>query len=175
MASLLEMRPRWERGSWICAILAFILGVLLLLRRSKQERHYHRAIQSAGLHYSGRDLPSNLPTLALSFWNSSDLISRTFAGAFRGVETIVFESRGFRGDMSYEQTTVAFRSQAQITHTNLLNSAGLKAERVGQWLILFRPNKLIRGSDIAGFVADCWSLVQYSEDLLKMRNPNTSG
>jgi hypothetical protein len=86
-------------------------------------------------------------------------------GTFKGVETVAFYFHANHGEMGYKQTTVAMKSSIPIVElTSLWQSSGIRAERIGDWIVMFRPKETIEDTQLPRFLDDCRNLLQYFED-----------
>lgn len=92
------------------------------------------------------------------------MATNVMVGAFKGVETVAFYFHANHGDMGYKQTTVAMKSSARIVElSSLWQTSGIRAERIGEWIILFRPKETIEASQIPSFLNDCRNLLGISK------------
>jgi hypothetical protein len=112
----------------------------------------------------GFTLPESLDISRSSFWQSGDWCSNVILGVFEGVETVAFDFE-HRDDFGYTQTVVAMKSNAHIsTLPTLLQASEIRAEWVGEWIVMFRPKEEIELHELPAFLADCRMLVRRFED-----------
>ena len=110
-----------------------------------------------------------------SFWNSWDAVTNVITGTFRGHETAVFHFHANHGEMGYKQTTVAIKSDAPIVGmSSFWQGSGILAERIGEWIVMFRPRDTVAPPRIRGFLDDCVHLVQYFEDRQRQQSEQGS-
>jgi len=106
------------------------------------------------------------------------MATNVIAGNFKGVETAVLHFHANHGEVGYKQTTVAMKSSAPVVElSSLWQSSGIRAERIGEWIVMFREKETLATAQIPGFLDDCRSLVQYFEDRQGNpgANPGTDG
>lgn len=109
-------------------------------------------------------LPETLDVSRSSFWQSGDWCSNVILGIFEGVETVVFDFE-HRDDFGFTQTVVAMKSNVTIsTLPALLHSSEIRAERVGDWIVMFRPKEEIELKELPALLADCRVLLRCFED-----------
>jgi hypothetical protein len=112
----------------------------------------------------GFTLPETLDISRSSFWQPGDWCSNVVLGGFEGVETVAFDFE-HRDDFGYTQTVVAMKSNARIsTLPTLLQASKITAERVGDWIVMFRPKEEIGLKGLPALLADCRVLLRCFED-----------
>lgn len=155
---------------WVTGLLVLALIVWALLRRRLRTRQYRQLAEELGFAYRGGSVPETLDLSKASFWNSWDVATNVIAGIFKGDETAVFHFHANHGEMGYKQTTVAIKSGAPITElSSLWQGSGIRAERIAEWIVMFRPKETIAPSQIRSFLDDCRNLIQYFEDHQRQR------
>jgi hypothetical protein len=163
---------------WLTGFSSSGLIVWFLLRGRSRARQYNRVAGELGFTYLGNALPETLNLSKASFWNSWDMATNVIAGNFKGVETAVLHFHANHGEVGYKQTTVAMKSSAPVVElSSLWQSSGIRAERIGEWIVMFREKETLATAQIPGFLDDCRSLVQYFEDRQGNpgANPGTDG
>jgi len=149
---------------WATGISASALIIWVLLRGRLRSRQYHQVADELGFTYLGRTLPETLDLSKASFREPWDMVTNVIAGTFKGVETAVFYFHANHGEVGYEQTTVAMKVQTPIVElSSLWQASGIRAERIGGWIVMFRPKEAIASAQILNFLDDCRNLVQYFE------------
>jgi hypothetical protein len=156
----------WHGTSlWVIGPLVLVLIVWFLLQGRLRARQYHRVSEELGFTYLGRSVPGTLDFSKASFREPWDMATNVIVGTFKGVETIAFYFHANHGEMGYKQTTVAMKSSTPIVElTGLWQSSGIHAERIGEWIVMFRPKETIEGAQLPRFLDDCRNLLQYFED-----------
>ena len=150
---------------WATGVAISTLIVWAVLRRRSRSRQYRWVAEDLGFTYLGRKLPETLDLSKASFWDSWDLAANVILGTFKGIETATFYFHANHGDVGYEQTTVAIKSNVSVVElSSLWRGSGIHAERVGEWIVMFRPKETITPAQIPSFLGDCRNLLQYFED-----------
>jgi hypothetical protein len=122
------------------------------------------SVDELGFTERGGTLPETLDISRSSFWQSGDWCSSVVVGVFEGVETVAFDFE-HRDDFGYTQTVVAMKSNTPIsTLPPLLQSSEIRVERVGDWIVMFRPKEEIGSKELSALVADCRVLLRCLED-----------
>ena len=154
-----------ETSLWTTSLSISLLIVWALLLGRLRARQYHRVAEELGFKYLGRSLPEALNLSKASFWDSWDVVTNVIAGAFKGVDTAVFCFHANHGEVGYKQTTVGMRSSVPVVElSDLWRASGIRAERIGGWIVMFRPKEKIAAAEIAGFLDDCAGLLRYFKD-----------
>ena len=152
-------------GWWLAGLTLSALIIWSLLSGRLRASQYRRVAEELGFTYLGASLPDALDLPKASFWNSWDAATNVIAGTFKGVETAVFYFHANHGEMGYKQTTVAIKSGVLVGELpSHWQSSGIHAERVGEWIVVFRPRETVPPSDIPSFLDDCRNLLHYFED-----------
>jgi hypothetical protein len=152
-------------GLWATGLPVLAFVVWALLRGRLRARQYRRIAEDLSFTYLGRHVPETLNLSKASFWNSWDLATNVIMGTFKRVETAVFHFHANHGEVGYKQTTVAMKSSAPVVElSSLWQGSGIRAERIGEWIVMFRPKETIAPSQIPSFLDDCRNLLQYFED-----------
>ena len=155
-------------GPWIGGSAISALIVWSLLRGRTRARRYHRVATELGFTYLGSAVPETLNLSKASFWNSWDVATNVIMGSFKDVEAAVFHFHANHGEVGYKQTTVAMKSNAPVAQgSSLSQSSGIHAERIGDWIVMFRPKETIAPGQIPSFLDDCRNLLLYFEDRQK--------
>lgn len=163
-------------GLWTIGLLVAALALWVLLRGRLRARQYHRIAEELGFTYQGRRLPETLDLSKASFGEPWDIATNVIAGTLKGIETIAFHFHANHGEVGYKQTTVAMKSSAPVVElSSLWQSSGICAERVGEWIVMFRSREAIAPSQIPHFLDDCRNLLQYFEDHLHQLSEQQSG
>lgn len=150
---------------WATVLSASALIVWFLLQGRLRARQYHRVAEELGFTYLSMTVPETLNLSKASFWNSCDVSTNVIAGVFKGVETIALYFHANHGEVGYKQTTVAMRSSAPVVElSSLWQCSGIHAERIGEWIVMFRPKQTVASAQIPSFLDDCRNLLQYFED-----------
>jgi hypothetical protein len=150
----------WATGLSISALVVWVL-----LWGRLRTRQYRQVAEELGFTYLGRRVPETLNLSKASFWNSWDMATNVIAGAFKGVETAAFHFHANHGEVGYKQTTVAMKSSVPVVElSSLWQGSGIHAERIGEWIVIFRPKETIAPAQIPSFLDDCGKLLQYFED-----------
>jgi hypothetical protein len=128
------------------------------------EKRQHEAIERLGFAERGFTLPTTLDLSRSSFWQPGDWSSNVILGVFEGVETVAFDFE-HRSDFGYTQTVVAMKSDSSISALpTLLRVSEIRAERVGEWVVMFRPKENIPLEKLSAMLVDCRILIQHFED-----------
>jgi hypothetical protein len=150
---------------WVTGLLVLVLILCVLLRGRLRTRQYRQLAEELGFAYLGGSVPKTLDLSKASFWNSWDVATNVITGTFRGNETAVFYVHANHGEVGYKQTTVAIKSAAPIAElSSLWQGSGIQAERIAEWIVMFRPKETITPSQIRSFLDDCMNLIQYFQD-----------
>jgi hypothetical protein len=121
-------------------------------------------IDELGFTERGFTLPETLNISRSPSWQSGDWCSNVVLGVFEGAETVAFDFER-RDDFGYTQTVVAMKSNARIsTLPTLLQVSKITAERVGDWIVMFRPKEEIGLKELPALLADCRVLLRGFED-----------
>jgi hypothetical protein len=155
----------WQGTSlWVIGPVSALV-VWFLLQGRLRARQYHRVAEKLGFTYLGRTVPETLDLSKASFREAWDIATNVIAGTFKGVETVALYFHANHGEMGYKQTTVAMKSSTPLAElTSLWQSSGIRAERIGEWIVMFRPKETIENTQLPHFLDDCRNLLQYFED-----------
>jgi hypothetical protein len=154
-------------GTGVWAVGLSVLGLIVwaLLRGRVRARQYRRLAKELGFTYLGRRVPEALSLSKAPFWNPWDMATNVIAGTFKGVETAAFYFHANHGEVGYKQTTVAMKSSAPVAElSSLWQSSGIHAEKIGEWIVMFRPKETLTSAQLTSFLDDCRNLLQYFED-----------
>jgi hypothetical protein len=156
----------WHGTSlWVSILLVSAVIVWFLLQGRLRARQYHRVAEELGFTYLGRTVPETLDLSKASFREPWNLATNVIVGTFKGVETVAFYFHANHGEMGYKQTTVAMESNTPIVElSSLWQACGIRAERIGEWIVMFRPKETIEDTQLPRFLDDCRNLLQYFED-----------
>jgi hypothetical protein len=155
----------YRTSLWITGLSVSGLTAWVLWRGRQRARQYRRVAQELGFTYLGPLVPETLDLSKASFWNALDVATNAIAGTFEGVETVVLHLHANHGDVGYKQTTVAMKSGAPLVElSSLWQSSGIHAERIGEWIVMFRSRETSTPSQIPSFLSDCRGLLRYLED-----------
>ncbi len=150
---------------WATGLLVSALIVWVLLRRRLRARQYHRVAEELGFTYLGGTAPRTLDLSKASFREPWDMATNVIVGTFKGVETAAFYFHANHGEVGYEQTTVAMKSNTPIAElSSIWQASGIRAERIGEWIVMFRPKETVEATQIPLFLDNCRNLLQYFED-----------
>jgi hypothetical protein len=150
---------------WATGLSVLTLIVWVLSRGRLKTRQYHRIAEELGFTYLGRTAPETLDLSKASFREPWDMATNVIAGTFKGVETAAFYFHANHGEVGYKQTTVAMKSSTPIAElSSIWQASGMRAERIGEWIVMFRPQETIEATQIPRFLDDCRNLLQYFED-----------
>src|ERR1700733_6281462 len=107
------------------------------------------------------DLPADLPINRASFFAWGSEISRVTAGSEDEVQEWTF-CCSVPGDFGYWQTVVAFRTSVPLWRLSTLwRASELSCERLGNYLIVYRPRTEISFKALPSFVGDSRGLLRY--------------
>jgi hypothetical protein len=156
----------WHGTSlWGIGLFASAIVLWFLLQGRSRAREYQRVAKALGFTYLGTAVPETLDLSKASFREPWDVATNVIVGTFKGVETIAFYFHANHGDVGYKQTTVAMKSSSPITDlTSLWQASGIRAERIGEWIVMFRPKEAVDDTQIVRLLDDCRHLLQYFED-----------
>ena len=51
--------------------------------------------------------------------------------------------------------------------SSLWQASGTHAERIGEWIVVFRPQELVPPAGVPDFLANCRDLIRFFEDVEK--------
>jgi hypothetical protein len=106
-------------------------------------------------------LPADLPINRASFFRWGAEISRVTAGSVDEVQEWTFLC-SVPGDFGYWQTVVAFRTSVPLRRLSTLwRASELSCERLGNYLLVYRPRTEISSKALPSFVEDCRGLLRY--------------
>jgi hypothetical protein len=109
------------------------------------------------------ELPPDLEISRASFCAAGSEISRVIAGSLDQVQEWTFLCH-VPGDFGYWQTVVAFKTPVPLRRLSTLwRASELSCERLGNYLLVYRPRTEISPKAIPSFVEDCRGLLRYLE------------
>ena len=149
---------------WIVLILSLVVVIWAIRGRIVRSRRYRLLAVTLGLKYLGSKLPPTLFIRDASFWDSLDLVSNAMTGNFQDIQMVIFDHHANHGDLSYKQTIAAWNSPK---HIGVLNgelgvfgrNSGICSERIGEWLLMYRPKEEVSPEDAVDFLKDCSSML----------------
>lgn len=166
MKLLFSMYAAQQRNSaqhWAVVVVAVVVGSILFLLLSARLRaqRFRLIAQKLGFKYLGRPFPKDLPLEEASFWEPFDVATNVMRGIFKDVDTIVLYFHANHGDVGYKQTIVAMKSDRPIhdEFPSLWITSEIKSERVGRWILLYRPKEVIPAKELSGFLEACWRVL----------------
>jgi len=60
---------------------------------------------------------------------------------------------------------VAMKSSVPVAElSSFWQVSGIRAEKIGEWIVMYRPKETMPPSQIPNFLDDCRNLLQYFED-----------
>jgi hypothetical protein len=114
-------------------------------------------------------LPEDLPFFDASFYASGGQISNLAVGTHEGYEYICFDWDPC-GEVSSETTVVALRAaQPVVPMTWLAESAGIRLERVGDWVFAHDPEKSISRNQRLQFIDEIRTFLEYATEFPQNR------
>jgi hypothetical protein len=150
---------------WLTGFSSSGLILWFLLRARSRARQYNRVAGDLGLTYLGGTLPETLNLSKATFWDSWDMATNVIAGDFKALETVVFYFHANRGEVGYKQTTVAMKSSAPVAElSSFWPVSGIRAEKIGEWIVMYRPKETMPPSQIPNLLDDCRNLLEYFAD-----------
>jgi hypothetical protein len=109
------------------------------------------------------ELPLDLEISRASFFAAGSEVSRVTAGPSDQVQEWTFLCH-VPGDFGYWQTVVAFKTPVPLRKLSTLwRASELACERLGNYLLVYRPRTEISPKAIQSFVEDCRALLGYLE------------
>jgi hypothetical protein len=109
------------------------------------------------------EFPPDLEIRRASFFAAGSEISGVIAGPLDGVQEWIFLCH-VPGDFGYWQTVVAFKTPVPLRRLSTLwRASELSCERLGNYLLVYRPRMEISPKAIASFLEDCRGLLRYLE------------
>lgn len=149
-------------GLWGSTVLIICIAVLCLALGSKRALEYRQLAKTLGFQYLGTKLPGSLRIRDASFWDTFDVTTNAIAGSLKGLDSVAFHLHANHGEMGYKQTTVAIKSPVPLREFSALwKASGIQAERIGEWLILYRPRETVSPELLPAFLDDCFNLLSY--------------
>ena len=158
---------------WYTVLSVAVLVILTIVWGQFRARQCREIAKQLGFKYRAWKVPETLHLSGASFWNSGDFVTNVIAGSYNGMESAVFHFHANHGEMGYKQTTAAVKSGTPIAQlSSLWIASGIVAERVGDWIVMFRPKETIAPPEIPGFLDDCGKLLQYFKEQQELRETN---
>jgi hypothetical protein len=103
------------------------------------------------------------------------MTSNVISGMYDGLEMAILDYHANHGELGYKQTVVASRSDISVREmTGLWKFSGISAERIGDWVIMFRPKQEIPVDHVTPFVIDCRGLLKSFEEEGPSAGPSSS-
>lgn len=144
-------------------IIALCVAVVLwaVVGRITRGRRLRRYADQAGFRYCGNSLPDTLNLQGASFWDRWDRASNVISSVVDGEEVAIFDYHANHGDVGYNQTVLAARSEVPLADLGTFwRASGLSAERLGGWIIVFRPKEEVRVENLPAFISECRSFLR---------------
>lgn len=145
--------------SLFVAAVGFVLARHLISDRARAKQ-IGEQFAKHGLDYLGSALPKSLPISYASFWRSGDKVSNLVVGVLNGVETSVCDFHADRGKHGYVQTVIALKLGHVDVSSTLWSGYHLQVEKVGDWIMIFKPKTKLPIAEIEPLIADSRRLAQ---------------
>jgi hypothetical protein len=100
-------------------------------------------------------LPSDLEIARSSFFPSEGWVGNVDVFEIDGIGAATFLCH-VPGDFGYSQTVVAFRSPVAVTGMSALwKACEIVCERLGDWIVMYRPRTEVSPRTLSSFIDDC--------------------